>query len=80
MALDRIESERAGGENLVGDSFTVADLAAAALLSPLAWPAELQYDYPDLPSEFTDSVKDHPGVAWIRDTYRRHRGDSAEVR
>jgi glutathione S-transferase len=79
-ALDRIESERAGGDHLVGDRFTVADLAAAALLYPLAWPAELQYDYPDPPpSEFTDSVKDHPGVAWIRDIYRRHRGTSAEV-
>ena len=79
-ALDRIESERAGREHLVGDSFTVADLAGAALLFPLAWPAELQYDHPDQPSEFTDSVKDHPSVAWIRDTYRRHRGTSAEVR
>jgi glutathione S-transferase len=79
-ALDRIEAERGGGDHLVGDSFTVADLAAAALLYPLAWPDELQYDYPEMPySEFTDSVQSHPGVGWIRDTWRRHRGESAEI-
>jgi glutathione S-transferase len=79
-ALDRIEAERGGGEHLVGDSFTVADLAAAALRYPLAWPDELQYDYPEIPhSEFTQSVQSHPGVGWIRDTWRRDRGESAEV-
>lgn len=79
-ALDRIESERGGREHLVGDSFTVADLAAAALLFPLVWPPELQYDYPDPPaSEFLDSLEGHPGSDWIRATYRRHRGESAEV-
>src|SRR5262249_25150430 len=56
-ALDRIESERNGGDYLVGDGFTVADLAAAALLYPLAWPDELQYEYPEIPrSDFGESV------------------------
>jgi glutathione S-transferase len=80
-ALDRIEAERGGGEHLVGESFSVADLTAAALLFPLAWPDELQYDYPEPPrSEFRESVRDHPAVAWVRETYRRHRGRSASVR
>lgn len=79
-ALDRIDSERDGGEYLVGNRFTVADLTAAALLFPLAWPPELQYEYPEPPpSEFLDSLHDHPAVTWIRDIYRRHRGESAEV-
>ena len=79
-ALDRIESERNGGEFLVGDSFTVADLTAAALLYPLAWPPEYPYEIPKPPpSEFLDSLQDHPAVGWIGETYRRHRGSSAEA-
>src|SRR5215470_10886597 len=34
-ALDRIEQERQGRAYLVGDAFTVADLTAAAMLSPV---------------------------------------------
>ena len=80
-ALDRIEAERGDGDYLVGQSFTVADLTAAALLYPLAWPDEYQYDLPDRPpSRFLDSVQGHPAVEWIRRIWRRHRGESAEVR
>jgi glutathione S-transferase len=79
-ALDRIESERDGGEYLVGDRFTVADLTAAALLFPLAWPPEYPYEIPNPPpSQFLDSLQDHAAVGWIGDTYRRHRGESAEA-
>jgi glutathione S-transferase len=79
-ALDRIESERGGGEFLVGDSFTVADLTAAALLFPLAWPPEYPYEIPKPPpSEFLDSLHDHPAVGWIGEIYRRHRGSATEV-
>ena len=79
-ALDRIEVERRGGDHLVDNRFTVADLTAAALLFPLAWPDELQYAYPEPPrSEFRESVRDHPAVSWIAETYRRHRGRSAAV-
>ncbi len=79
-ALERIEAERDGGDHLVGEQFSVADLTAAALLFPLAWPEELQYDYPKPPpSEFRDSLAEHPAVAWIRSVYRRHRGDSAAL-
>jgi glutathione S-transferase len=79
-ALERIEAERDGGEHLVGERFSVADLTAAALLFPLAWPEELQYDYPVPPgSEFRESVSDHPAVAWVRAIYRRYRGRSAAI-
>jgi glutathione S-transferase len=77
-ALDRIETECAGRDYLVGEAFTVADLTAAALLYPLVWPPEFQYRLPDPPSwEFLGSLRDHPAIAWIRETWRRHRGSSA---
>lgn len=79
-ALERIEAERNGGDHLVGEQLSVADLTAAALLFPLAWPKQLQYEYPDPPdSEFRESLSDHPAVVWIRAVYRRYRGHSAAV-
>ena len=79
-ALDRIESERSGGEHLVGDAFTVADLNAAALLYPMAWPPEFPYELPvRASSEFLESLQKHPAVAWISETWRRYRGASAAV-
>jgi glutathione S-transferase len=80
-ALDRITAELKPSGYLVGESFTVADLAAAALLFPLAMPAELQYRYPELPDwgEMRPHAK-HPAVDWIREMYHRHRGPSSAVR
>jgi glutathione S-transferase len=76
-ALDRIVAERRTSDYLVGSEFSIADLTAAALLFPLAWPAELQYDYPPPPdSELLGSFERHPGVAWIKEMYGRHRGSS----
>jgi glutathione S-transferase len=77
-ALDRIEAERAGGDHLVGGAFTVADLTAAALLYPLVWPQQFQYELPEPPRwEFLEQHRDHPALGWIRETWRRHRGSSA---
>lgn len=79
-ALDRITSELQPSGYLVGSRFSVADLAAAALLFPLAWPAELQYDYPDPPDAgFARTFDGHPALDWIRQIYSRHRGSSAEI-
>jgi glutathione S-transferase len=79
-ALDRIMAERQPSGYLVGSSFTIADLTAAALLFPLVWPAELQYEYPDPPpSQLRDSLAGHPGLDWIRQIYSRQRGSSAEI-
>jgi glutathione S-transferase len=68
---------------LVGDRFTVADLAAAAILSPAVLPAEFPYPPPQPHSptfrRFLDRWVDHPGAAWVREMYRRHRGVSAEI-
>jgi glutathione S-transferase len=80
LALDRIEAEVGPSGYLVGDGFTVADLAAAALLFPVAWPAELQYDYPEPPRlGWWESLARHPAAGWITEMYRRHRGVSAEI-
>ena len=79
-ALDRIESERAGRDYLVGDSFTVADLTAAALLYPMVWPPEFPYELPEPQRwEFLEPIRDHPALDWISETWRRHRGTSAAV-
>jgi glutathione S-transferase len=78
--LDRIVAELQPSGYLVGSRFTVADLTAAALLFPLARPAEVQYDYPAPPqSQLSESLAGHPGVDWIREIYRRHRGRSAAI-
>jgi glutathione S-transferase len=79
-ALDRIEEGRGGRDYLVGESFTVADLTPAALLYPLVWPPQFQYELPDPPrSEFAESVKEHSALEWIREMWRRHRGRSAAI-
>jgi glutathione S-transferase len=80
-SLERITAELKGGDYLVGESFTVADLAAAALLYPLAMPAELQYRYPQLPDwGAMRPLAKHPAVEWIREMYHRHRGSSSALR
>jgi glutathione S-transferase len=79
-ALDRIEAERSGGDHLVGEEFSVADLTAASLLYPLVWPAEYQYDLPEATEwEFLEGNRDHPALRWITETWRRHRGTSAAI-
>lgn len=79
-ALDRIMTEVQPSGYLVGSRFSIADLTAASLLFPLAWPAELQYDYPAPPdASFTKTFDGHPALEWIRQTYSRHRGSSAEI-
>jgi glutathione S-transferase len=82
-ALDRIEHERAGRAYLVADTFTVADLTAAALLSPLLQPPMIQYplqvELPAYVQEYRASLLQHPATQWAAGIYREHRGRSAEI-
>jgi glutathione S-transferase len=82
-ALDRLEGELGPSGYLVGDRFTVADLTAAALLSPLVRPAEFPYRVaepaPEPVRRWRDSLAGHPGWRWVVEMYRLHRGVSAEV-
>ncbi len=84
-AFDKVEAEVGPSGYLVGDSFTVADLTAASILSLIVLPPEFPYVkvHPDERTaqfrRFRDSLKDHPGFTWVEDMYARHRGNSAEV-
>jgi glutathione S-transferase len=82
--LDRLRSEIQPSGYLVGDRFSIADLTAAALLSPLADPTELEYAPPEpLPPSFERLRQEFAGdpmFHWVREIYRRHRGHSAEVK
>jgi glutathione S-transferase len=78
-ALDRLDAELAanGGEFLVGDSFSVADLAAASLFFPVVAPAEgpVSPDSPAPPAmeSFRNEIRDRPGYLWVEEMFRRHR-------
>jgi glutathione S-transferase len=78
-ALDRLDAELAAGdgEYLVGESFSVADLTAAALFYPVVGPDEgpLPPDTPSPPAfeRFRDGLSDRPGFLWVEEMFRRHR-------
>jgi glutathione S-transferase len=82
-AMDRLEHEVRPSGYLVSDRFTVADLTAAALLSPLVRPPEFPYKaagpLPEPLAKIRDSVSTHRAFRWTLETYRQHRGESAEV-
>ena len=84
-AMDRIERERGPSGYLVGNSFSVADLTAAAILSPLIRPPEFPYyqvdparDPEDL-KRWRDTLTERPAFKYVLEMYARHRGTSAEV-
>ena len=76
-SLDRIEAEHdaGGGDYLVGDEFTVADLTAAALLAPAVQPPE----GPKLPEpppayeRFLAPLRERRAFEWVKQTFARHR-------
>jgi glutathione S-transferase len=75
-ALDHLEAELDDGQYLVGERFTVADLAAAALLYPLVRPAEGPQFVERMPEPFEAfraSVSERPGYRWVQEIFRRHR-------
>jgi glutathione S-transferase len=78
-AMERLEEELEanGGEYLVGESFSVADLTAASLFYPVVGPegGPLPADQP-LPAgleEFRSELRHRPGFTWVEQTFRRHR-------
>ncbi|MBI4517545.1 MAG: glutathione S-transferase [Deltaproteobacteria bacterium] len=82
--MDRIVAELQPSGYLAGDSFTVADLTAAAIMSPMVLPPELEYaPPPPLPQilvDYRNRFAGHPAFQWVLEMYRRHRGASAELR
>jgi glutathione S-transferase len=84
-AFEKVEANVGPSGYLVGESFSVADLTAASILSIIVVPPEFPYIKlpPDERTEqfrrFRDSLKERPGFRWVEDMYARHRGASAEV-
>lgn len=75
--FDFVARERSPSGYLVGDAFSVADLAAAALLAP-----GVELEHPDMRKprprpaaveDWLDRWRHLPGAAWVRDIYARHR-------
>jgi glutathione S-transferase len=81
-AMDRVESELQPSGYLVGDEFSVADLSAAALFTPVLCPPGRQYPprtIPPIVHELRDELSAREGGRWVAEMYARHRGASAEV-
>ena len=81
-AMDRLETEIGPGGYLAGDAFSVADLTAAALFTPLLAPPERQYQPPrSAPAvvALRAELEARPGGEWVHEMYARHRGRSAAV-
>jgi glutathione S-transferase len=78
-AFDRIEAELAasGGDFLVGDSLSVADITGASLLYPLVEPKEgplpTGTPAPRAFADFRASLADRRGFQWVEEMFRRHR-------
>lgn len=77
--FDRLEAELGDRDYLVGDTFTVADLTAAALFYPSVLPAEGP-PLPDPPAayqEFRAEIEDRRGFRYVEEMFRRHRKSGA---
>jgi glutathione S-transferase len=81
--FDRIERELGPSGYLVGDRFGVADLAVASIMTAILRPPEFPYPLPEPwpPAlvELRESLAHRAGYAWVIETYRKHRGASAEI-
>jgi glutathione S-transferase len=81
-AADRVEAELQPSGYLVGERFSVADLAGAALFTPLMTPPQRPYlpeVFPAAVLELNDELCARPAGRWVLDMYARHRGTSAEL-
>jgi glutathione S-transferase len=76
-ALDLVAREVGPSGQLVGDAFSLADLACAALLAPLVSPEhpDMRQPRPRPPAleAFLARFASHPGAVWVREQYRKHR-------
>ena len=74
-SIDRLSAHMEGRSFLVGDNFSRADLAAAALLAPLRMPDAYGLSWPEkLPEDFQKLVSDFASqLAWVDRIYESHR-------
>jgi glutathione S-transferase len=82
-ALDLVVKRAGAGGYLVGEAFSVADLTAASLLAPAALPRDSPVPVPEPRSpallRWLERFAGHPGVQWVEEVFRKHRGVSAAV-
>ncbi len=82
-AMDRLEGEVGPSGYLVGDGFTVADLTAASLFTPLLTPPERPYAptaFAPAVQELRDELMARPGGAWVARMYALHRNQHVTER
>ncbi len=83
-ALDDLAPRINEHDQLVGPSFTVADLACAALLLPIVDTDHPLLAPPTAPPAPVTALRagfaDHPAVAWARRQYERHRPRTTSAR
>ena len=75
-AIDRLEAELGSGDYLVGESFSVADLTAAALLYPLVRPPEALVTIDRMPEpveRLRAQLRERRGYRWVKEMFHRHR-------
>jgi glutathione S-transferase len=80
--IERLEAELDGRDYLVGDRFSVADLTAAALFTPILCPPERQYAPPAVTPpvlELREELGARVGGEWVNEMFARHRGSSAAI-
>lgn len=74
--FDRLEAELGGKQHLVGDSFSIADLTAAALFYPIVCPPEADVHLTDMPEgveRLRNELKNREGYRWVEEMFRRYR-------
>jgi glutathione S-transferase len=73
--IDKIYNHLQDNEFLVGDSFSRADLTAAAMLAPLAMPNGYGLTWPKvIPEELQTLINKFDGkINWVNDFYKKYR-------
>jgi len=81
-ALDFVAKQAGASGYLVGDRFSVADLCCASLLMPCVDVSDLGGPKPERTPKLDGWYArwaSHPGAAWVREIYRRHRAGPANA-
>ncbi|HEX6389905.1 MAG TPA: glutathione S-transferase family protein [Solirubrobacteraceae bacterium] len=75
-AMDRLEAELDGRDYLVGDRFSVADLTAATLFTPVLDPPGREHmpsPIPDAMLALRAELQQRRGGAWVHEIFAKHR-------
>lgn len=77
QTMEDIIGKSAATGYLFGDTFTIADLTAAALLAPIASVSHTDMKrpqpVPDAVQKIIDEFRGHPAIEWVKAVYDKHR-------